>query len=77
MVGWRGNGNGIETCGNGKDWGSWEPFPNTSNTRLGPNTMLKDWLIFMVESHLVYCLLRRRGANTNHKTRNSTQDGRE
>jgi len=30
MFSWRGNGNVIETYGNGKEWESCEPFQHTS-----------------------------------------------
>ena len=29
MFGWRGHGNGIETCGNWNEWESLNPFPHT------------------------------------------------
>ena len=37
MFGRRGNRNGIETCGNGKEWKSWKPFSHTS---------MLEWLVF-------------------------------
>jgi len=53
MFGWHGNGNGngIETCGNGKEWESWRLFP----AHLYFNDV--EWLWTTVTHHLtIHCL---------------------